>query len=32
VVTAPSARIGVIISGGNVDLTQLSKLFSVGLE
>ncbi|MHC5596967.1 MAG: threo-3-hydroxy-L-aspartate ammonia-lyase [Nostoc sp.] len=31
VVTAPEARIGVIISGGNVDLAQVGKLFSVGL-
>ncbi|MBG1265747.1 threo-3-hydroxy-L-aspartate ammonia-lyase [Nostoc sp. WHI] len=29
VVTAPEARIGVIISGGNVDLAQVGKLFSV---
>ena len=28
VVTAPDARIGVIISGGNVDLKQVSQLFS----
>ncbi|MEH1952095.1 MAG: threo-3-hydroxy-L-aspartate ammonia-lyase [Nostoc sp.] len=32
VVTAPEARIGVIISGGNVDLAQVGKLFSVGLN
>lgn len=32
VVTAPEARVGVIISGGNVDLAQVGKLFSVGLE
>ena len=32
VVTAPEARIGVIISGGNVDLAQVGKLFSVGLD
>ncbi|MEH2091447.1 threo-3-hydroxy-L-aspartate ammonia-lyase [Nostoc sp.] len=32
VVTAPEARIGVIISGGNVDLGQVGKLFSVGLD
>lgn len=32
VVTAPEARIGVIISGGNVDLTQVGKLFSGGLD
>ncbi|MHC5824074.1 MAG: pyridoxal-5'-phosphate-dependent protein, partial [Nostoc sp.] len=31
VVTSPEARIGVIISGGNVDLAQVGKLFSVGL-
>ena len=31
VVTAPETRIGVIISGGNVDLAQVGKLFSVGL-
>ncbi|OUL23621.1 pyridoxal-5'-phosphate-dependent protein [Nostoc sp. T09] len=30
VVIAPVARIGVIISGGNVDLAQVSKLFSLG--
>jgi threo-3-hydroxy-L-aspartate ammonia-lyase len=29
VVTAPSARIGIILSGGNVDLTQVGKFFSV---
>ncbi|MDZ8027598.1 MAG: threo-3-hydroxy-L-aspartate ammonia-lyase [Nostoc sp. DedQUE11] len=28
VVTAPQAKIGVIISGGNVDLAQVGKLFS----
>ena len=28
VVTAPDARIGVIISGGNVDLKQVGQLFS----
>jgi threo-3-hydroxy-L-aspartate ammonia-lyase len=28
VVTLPQAKIGVIISGGNVDLAQVSKLFS----
>ncbi|GAX41552.1 pyridoxal-5'-phosphate-dependent enzyme, beta subunit [Tolypothrix sp. NIES-4075] len=28
IVTAPEAKIGVIISGGNVDLAQISKLFS----
>ncbi|HEY9874028.1 MAG TPA: threo-3-hydroxy-L-aspartate ammonia-lyase [Candidatus Obscuribacterales bacterium] len=28
VVTAPDARIGVIISGGNVDLQQIGKLFA----
>ncbi|MDZ8186160.1 MAG: threo-3-hydroxy-L-aspartate ammonia-lyase [Nostoc sp. ChiSLP02] len=28
VVTAPQAKVGVIISGGNVDLAQVSKLFS----
>ncbi|WP_100897402.1 threo-3-hydroxy-L-aspartate ammonia-lyase [Nostoc flagelliforme] len=32
VVTAPEARVGVIISGGNVDLAQVGKLFSVGLD
>ena len=32
VVTAPESRIGVIISGGNVDLAQVGKLFSVGLD
>jgi threonine dehydratase len=31
IVTAPEAKIGVIISGGNVDLAQIGKLFSVGL-
>lgn len=30
IVTAPEAKIGVIISGGNVDLAQIGKLFSVG--
>lgn len=30
VVTASEAKIGVIISGGNVDLAQIGKLFSVG--
>ncbi|NEU72314.1 threo-3-hydroxy-L-aspartate ammonia-lyase [Hassallia byssoidea VB512170] len=30
VVTASEAKIGVIISGGNVDLVQIGKLFSVG--
>ncbi|BAY22982.1 pyridoxal-5'-phosphate-dependent enzyme, beta subunit [Calothrix sp. NIES-2100] len=29
VVTVPVAKIGIIISGGNVDLTQARKLFSV---
>lgn len=29
VVTAPNAKIGVIISGGNVDLAQVGKLFSM---
>ncbi|MBW4672624.1 MAG: threo-3-hydroxy-L-aspartate ammonia-lyase [Desmonostoc geniculatum HA4340-LM1] len=28
VVTAPQAKIGIIISGGNVDLAQVGKLFS----
>ncbi|QLE58355.1 threo-3-hydroxy-L-aspartate ammonia-lyase [Nostoc sp. TCL26-01] len=28
VVTAPGMKIGVIISGGNVDLTQIAKLFT----
>ncbi len=28
VVKAPHAKIGVIISGGNVDLAQVGKLFS----
>ncbi len=28
VVTAPQAKIGIIISGGNVDLTQIGKFFS----
>ncbi len=28
IVTVPQAKIGVIISGGNVDLAQVSKLFS----
>ncbi|BBD64427.1 pyridoxal-5'-phosphate-dependent enzyme, beta subunit [Nostoc commune NIES-4072] len=32
VVTAPQARVGVIISGGNVDLAQVGKLFSRGIE
>ena len=27
IVTAPGARVGVIVSGGNVDLKQVSKLF-----
>jgi threonine dehydratase len=31
VVTAPEAKIGVIISGGNVDLAQVGQLFSMGL-
>lgn len=31
VVTASEAKIGVIISGGNVDLAQIGKLFSVEL-
>ncbi|MBW4569468.1 MAG: threo-3-hydroxy-L-aspartate ammonia-lyase [Tolypothrix carrinoi HA7290-LM1] len=31
VVTAPEAKIGVIISGGNVDLAQIGKLFSAEL-
>lgn len=31
IVTAPNARIGVIISGGNVDLAQVGKLFSLEL-
>ncbi|QSJ18375.1 threo-3-hydroxy-L-aspartate ammonia-lyase [Nostoc sp. UHCC 0702] len=30
VVTVPKAKIGVIISGGNVDLAQVGKLFTVG--
>lgn len=30
VVTAPESRIGVIISGGNIDLAQVGKLFSGG--
>ncbi|OUL29198.1 pyridoxal-5'-phosphate-dependent protein [Nostoc sp. RF31YmG] len=30
VVIAPVARIGVIVSGGNVDLAQVGKLFSLG--
>lgn len=30
IVTAPEVKIGVIISGGNVDLAQIGKLFSVG--
>ncbi|BAZ51151.1 pyridoxal-5'-phosphate-dependent enzyme, beta subunit [Nostoc sp. NIES-4103] len=30
VVTRPNAKIGVIISGGNVDLAQVGKLFSLG--
>lgn len=30
VITAQNMRIGVIVSGGNVDLTQISQLFSVG--
>ncbi|MEH2125796.1 threo-3-hydroxy-L-aspartate ammonia-lyase [Nostoc sp.] len=32
VVTAAEARVGVIISGGNVDLAQVNKLFSGGLN
>jgi threo-3-hydroxy-L-aspartate ammonia-lyase len=32
VVTVSEARIGVIISGGNVDLAQVGKLFSVGIS
>ena len=28
VVKSPGSRIGVIVSGGNVDLTKLGKLFS----
>lgn len=31
IVTAPEAKIGVIISGGNVDLAQIGKLFSAEL-
>ncbi|MGI8501963.1 MAG: threo-3-hydroxy-L-aspartate ammonia-lyase [Hassallia sp.] len=31
IVTASEAKIGVIISGGNVDLAQVGKLFSLGL-
>ncbi|MGI2902975.1 threo-3-hydroxy-L-aspartate ammonia-lyase [Tolypothrix sp. VBCCA 56010] len=30
IVTAPEVKIGVIISGGNVDLAQIGKLFSGG--
>jgi threonine dehydratase len=30
-VTSPQARIGVIISGGNVDLAQVGKLFAARL-
>lgn len=32
VVTAPRAKIGIIISGGNVDLAQIGKLFSSEFE
>ncbi|MBD2346389.1 threo-3-hydroxy-L-aspartate ammonia-lyase [Anabaena subtropica] len=32
VITAPGMRIGVIISGGNVDLTQISKLLAVEMR
>lgn len=32
VVTAPQARIGAMVSGGNVDLAQVGKLFAVGLD
>ncbi|HLO85423.1 MAG TPA: threo-3-hydroxy-L-aspartate ammonia-lyase [Nostocaceae cyanobacterium] len=32
VITAPDQKIGVIISGGNVDLAKIGQLFSVGFE